>query len=338
MPDGEHSVVGDWPPARMVPESYPGTCPSGHYLLCNGFVYPLAEAATASGYEVVHESGDRDDLDSYLARLGARPLAERYPVLAYGANRNPGTLDIKFHHYGSSSLFSNYCVPVLRATISGADVVACRLHGHGYFYGELLVNSPFSDLTELEVRVGLVDAAQLRALNDSEGLPEHVYSAACVPGVRVAGLRQEISPITYVTNSRVWASPEFNAPIGFSVIPAAGRRYPAMTSREIMDHVLDAYGLRSAVSRITGLADDGGLAHELAKYLNGQWWYHFNSGDGAIPGYAEILKLFNSAMDTSVIDTHTRDQLADLGLLLDTDSAYQPPSSLQLGNMISQPS
>jgi hypothetical protein len=94
------------------------------------------------------------------------------------------------------------------------------------------------------------------------------------------------------------------------------------------------YGLRSAVSRITGLADDTGLAHELAKYLNGQWWYGFNSGDEPISGYTEILELFNSTMDSSVIDSHTRDHLADSGLLLDSSRAYQPDSSLQLGNML----
>ena len=102
-----------------------------------------------------------------------------------------------------------------------------------------------------------------------------------------------------------------------------------------MDHVLDVYELRSTVSHITGLADDGNLAHELAKYLNGQWWYNFNSGDETIVGYSKILELFNSAMDTSIIDTHTRDQLTDSGLLLDLDSAYEPASSLQFGNMLS---
>ena len=183
--DNGHSVADDWPPARMAPESYPGACPSGHYLLCNGSVYPLVETTAGSGYDVVHESGKREELDSHLARLGVCPLAERYPVLAYGANRNPGTLNIKFHHYGSSSLASNYCIPVLKATIRGADVAACRLHGHGYFYGELLVDSSFSEQTELEVRVGLVDLGQLRALNDGEGLPQQMYSPARFPGVQV---------------------------------------------------------------------------------------------------------------------------------------------------------
>lgn len=335
--DGGHSSAGDWPPARISPETYPGDCPPGHYLLCSGHVFPLAENGADIGYDVIHESGQRDELDSYLSGLGLSPLAERFPVLAYGANRNPGTLDIKFRNYGGAALGSNYCVPVLKATLRGADVVACRLHGHGYFYGELLVDSPFSEETEVEVRVVLADREQLRALNDSEGLPQHVYSAALVPGVAMSGVSRPVSPITYVSNARVWASPAFAAPVGFSVIPAAGRRYPAMTSRELMDHVLDVYELRPEVSRITGLSDDAHLAREVAKYLNGQWWYNFNSGDEPIAGYSRILRLFGSVMDASVIDSHSRDHLAARGLLLDAGSAYDPASALRLRNMLTTP-
>jgi len=308
-------------------------CPDGHYLLCNGRVLPLIERADGDQYDVLNESGESEAIDSFLIRTGATTLAERYPVLAYGANRNPSTLDTKFRNYGKPSLARNYSVPVLKGTLLGADVVACRLHGQGYFYGELLVNSPFSAETELEVRVGLVDVQQLRALNDSEGLTEGLYSAARVPDIHVSGLRVPIDTIAYVTNARVWSSPEFGSPIGFSLIPAVGRQFPSMTSRELMNHVLDVSNLRSVVGRVTGLAADHTLAHELVKYLNGQWWYHFNTDDSPISGYSRILDLFDSAMARNVLDTHTRDFLAEAGLLLGTDLAYEPVSSLRLGEI-----
>lgn len=65
--DGGHSSVGDWPPARISPETYPGDCPPGHYLLCSGHVFPLAENGADIGYDVIRESGRRDELDSYLS-------------------------------------------------------------------------------------------------------------------------------------------------------------------------------------------------------------------------------------------------------------------------------
>ena len=84
---------------------------------------------------------------------------------------------------------------------------------------------------------------------------------------------------------------------------------------------------------MTGLAADHTLAHELAKYLNGQWWYHFNTDDSPITGYSRILNLFDSVMAKNVLDSHTRDFLAEAGLLLGTDLAYEPGSSLRLGEM-----
>ena len=339
-PDVARSAASDWPPARIAPESYPGDCPPGHYLLSGDHIFPLAENGAengaGNGYDLVTASGKQVGLDAFLAEAGATPVADRFPVLAYGANRNPGTLTIKFRHHGSQDQPGGDCIPVLKATLRGADVAACRLHGHGYFYGELLVASPFTVDTEIEVRVVLADLAQLRALNDSEGLREGMYSAAVVSDVLVSGIAKPISTLAYVTNTRVWSSPATGTPVGYSVVPAAGRRYPAMTSRQLMDHVLDTCGLRAAASRITGLANDDDLAHDLSKYLNGQWWYRFNSHDSPIPGYADLLALINSAMDASTVEDHSRDRLAEAGLVLGTSEAFEPPASLRLGGMLTR--
>jgi hypothetical protein len=336
QPDATRSSASDWPPARIAPESYPGDCPEGHYLLCGDQIFPLAETGAGSGYSLRAASGEQVDLDAFLAEAGASPIAERFPVLAYGANRNPGTLAIKFRHHGSQESPGGDCIPVLRATMRGADVAACRLHGHGYFYGELLVASPFTAGTEIEVRVVLADLGQLRALNESEGLRQGMYSAAIVSGVLVSGLGRPVSTLAYAANTRVWSSPVTGTPVGYSVIPATGRRYPAMTSRQLMDHVLDTCGLRPAASRITGLANDDALAHEISKYLNGQWWYQFNSHDAPIPGYADLLTLVNSAMDASTVDDHSRDRLAAAGMVLETSEAFAPSGSLRLGAMLSR--
>ena len=109
----------------------------------------------------------------------------------------------------------------------------------------------------------------------------------------MSGIGEPISTLAYVANTRVWSSPASGTPVGYSVIPAAGRRYPAMTSRQLMDHVLDTCGLRPGASRITGL-------------------------------------------DASTVEDHSRDRLAEAGLVLGTSEAFEPSASLRLGRMLTR--
>lgn len=318
-----------WRPARKFPQSYPGPCPEDPYLLHNSAVLPLAPGP--DGYDVVLSTGAREPVDAFLRRHGSPPLARRYPVLAYGANRNPATLEEKLRNYHYVSDTGDRCLPVLRGTLSDADVAACGLHGQGYFYGELLLGGPFGDGVTLDVRVALVDADQLRVLNDSEGLRAGLYTAARIPGVRVPGRSGTLAPIGYVSNARVWVSPRAGAPLGFRHLVAADRRIPALDSPQIVDHALDVLGLRSQVSAITGLADDDHLGRELTKYLNGQWWYQFNTADVPIAGYSAVLELFGSAMAGSLLNSRTLDHLDARGLVLRTERAYHPDPALLFG-------
>jgi len=320
---------GQWRPARKFPESYPGECPPGHYLLHDGAVSELVETADAARYAVVTATG-REPLDAYLSRLGAPLLAQRYPVLAYGANRNPATLDIKLLNYRYDAPPGGRCIPILAGTLADADVVACGIHGQGYYYGELLWRGELSRDVVLDVRVCLLDRDQLRVLNDSEGLRDGLYSAARIPGVRIPGLPGSVTPLGYVADAYVWVSPQYGMPLGFSMLPATGRRIPALTTGEIMRHVLDTLDLRSAVHAVTGLADDETLPTELTKYLNGQWWYQFNTGDTPIRGYRAVLELVDAAMAGGTLASRTRDHLEKAGLLIPTDLAYEPDASLTL--------
>jgi hypothetical protein len=145
-----------------------------------------------------------------------------------------------------------------------------------------------------------------------------LYSVARIPGVNVAGLSKPIAPLGYVANARVWRSPAFDSPIGFSSIPAAKRRIPAMTPRQMMDHALDVLHLRARVIDATGL-DQENLARDLTKYLNGQWWYAFNTGDTPISGYVQALEDMATAMERDTLDTRTFDYLREKGCTIDAD-------------------
>ncbi|WP_434739879.1 hypothetical protein [Micromonospora sp. SH-82] len=312
------SPVADWRPARRFPETYPGACPPGHYLLAGDRVLPLTSTADG-GYAV----GD-EPLDALLARRGLPTLAQRYAVLAYGANRNPGTLHLKFTHYRYATPAGGSVVPVLRATLADADVVAGGIHGQGYLYGELLLHAPATRGTRLDVHVLFLDADQLRVMHDSEGVRDGTYAVGRIPGVHVAGLADPIAPLGYLANLPVWSSPALGAPLAFAGVRCRDRRLPAMTTPQMLAHVLHQCGLRDEIRAATALADDDHLADELIKFLNGQWWYTFHTGADPIPGYRRVLDALRAAMRRDVVVTGTRERLADLGLLLDTEQAYRP--------------
>ena len=94
----------DWKPARQFPETYPGDCPPHSYFILDDLVFPLQFEDPhdfSSGY-LVQADGRRKGVDSLLASLGLPALANRYASLAFGANRNPATLHIKFLNYAES--------------------------------------------------------------------------------------------------------------------------------------------------------------------------------------------------------------------------------------------
>jgi hypothetical protein len=321
-----------WQAARMFPETYPGKAPVGHYLLYGGGVWPIESSSSLSRFTVIDQCGRAEDLDSFLYHAGAPGLSERYPVLSYGANRNPATLYAKFM---PRQLLGDWdpariCIPVLRGSLSDADAIACRLHGQGYLYGELLVSHPLVADTTIDVHVALPDLEQLRMLHDSEGVAQGMYSVAQLPSVSIRGLNRNVAPMVYVTNARLWCSPELGSPIALKMISATGRQIPAMTSRELMEHVLNASGMRNQVSAIAGLTDDSALAQELAKYLNGQWWYQFHTNDAPIAGYSRILTMINAYLDSGSLETHSRDTLSAAGRLIGIAEAFEPASSLRL--------
>ncbi|MCD0452158.1 hypothetical protein LO762_23620 [Actinocorallia sp. API 0066] len=255
--------------------------------------------------------------------LGLPGVAERVPVLAYGANRNPATLHVKMGDYRYRAPFGrDVCLPVLRATLADAEVVACGLHGQGYLYGELLLDSPHADGVVLEARVCLADADQLRVLNDSEGIREGHYRLVRVPGVRVEAAGVEISAVAYAADAHVWVSPVHESPLGFDTVPALGRRVPSLNATEGLDHVITVLGLREDVCRWTGLDDTGSLAAELAKYLNGQWWYARHTGREPIAGYGRVLGAVREGMAGRTLRSRTFDSLAERGLVI--GDAYAP--------------
>ncbi|MFF0449012.1 hypothetical protein ACFYT4_21825 [Streptomyces sp. NPDC004609] len=315
--------VDDWRPARKFPETYPGVSADWSYLLWRDRVLPIT---TGEDGEYLVTLGSSDlPLEELLGELHLPGLSQRFPVLAYGANRNPSTLHTKLLNYSlTNDGSSGHCLPVLKGHMRGADVAACRLHGQGYLYGEILLGHSLCKNVELEVYICLVDLEQLAVLNRSEGVGEGMYELAVIPEVRVDGSPEPFCTLGYAANQSVWLSPVHDTPVAYSLLPATGRTLPSMTSREMVDHVMDSTGLRGRISSLTALKNDVGLAEEVAKYLNGQWWYQFHTGQPPIRGYSQLLELLNSGMSAYSAQSRTLDSLRANGLVLSHKNAYAP--------------
>ncbi|MET7934480.1 hypothetical protein [Streptomyces sp. NPDC005322] len=315
--------VHNWHPARKFPETYPGVSVDQSYLLWGDRVLPVS--SNKDHEFLVTAGGESLLLEELLSALRLPGLQQRFPVLAYGANRNPSTLYTKLRNYASGSTESDvHFLPVFKGHMRGADVAACRFHGHGYLYGELLLGHSLCKNVELEVYVCLVDLEQLAVLNKSEGVDTGVYDLAVIPDVRVDALMKPFFALGYAARQRVWHSPAHGMPVAYSLLPAVGRTLPAMTSREMVDHALTTLGLRGQISALTGLKDDGRMAEEVAKYLNGQWWYQFHTGQPPIRGYSQVMELLDSRMAESSAPSRTLDFLRANGLVLPPKDAYAP--------------
>lgn len=326
--------VRDWKPARRFPETYPGDRPPGSYLLLDDKIYPLQFEHPLELW-MKNDDGTVASVDEMLKKFRLPPLKDRYAVLAYGGNRNPATLYIKFLNYNYCCPGEALAVPVLRGKISGADVVACGFSGQGYFYADLLQNSELSRKTRVEAWLALLDHDQLRAIHDSEGIRDGEYIAAKFGGVTIDGYDKTIKMIGYAGRKPNLLSPQLQLPLGFKSVVAEGRTIPEMTPLQMLDHLLDAYELREPVCEVTGLCNEANLAAELSEYMNGQWWYQFNTKQQPIRGYREVLRLFEEQIKRHALPQSTAEQMLKGGMLLSTEQAYHPDASLTFAALLS---
>ena len=130
-----------------------------------------------------------------------------------------------------------------------------------------------------------------------------------------------------MANATVLTSPRLGTPLSFSAVEAVGRTLPSMTPVEMLAHLIGAYGMAAELAAVTGIPGDGGLAAALMKYLNGQWWYAFNTADAPIDGYIRVLDMFAAAVGPGSLPSSTAAYLGALGRILSTADAYAPGRS-----------
>ncbi|MEU7981471.1 hypothetical protein AB0B63_23450 [Micromonospora sp. NPDC049081] len=314
-----------WEAARSHPFTYPGAHPDGPFVLVDNEVHGLDRSLTLT---------EGTSLNDLLHTRSLPAVATRYPVLAYGGNRNPATLRLKMSHYRYATPGRGTVIPVLPARLRGFDVVAGGLSGQGYLYADLFADE-HTAATELDVHVLLLDDDQLRAMHDSEGVRTDLYDVAVLHGVELPGLGHSAA-LAYVGVAPVVFSPLLNAPLAFEAVRATGRALPAFGATAMIAHMISAAGLSSEIRAIVAPGiieplDDMQLATELMRYLNGQWWWHQHTGQRRLLACDRLEKAIRAGLAATSRPSKTRDLVALHEPVLSPDNAYQPGGELRFG-------
>jgi hypothetical protein len=334
LADGGRAAT-DWQAPRLVPTSYPGDAPDQHYLLLGDRVLTLS--TPAGGRSLRLTLADGTPVDDVLAAAGAAPLAERVPMLAYGANRSPHTLAIKFAHHGlaydGDAPPAVAAVPVVRGSLGDVDVVGAGLSSQGYIYADL---TP-SPGTRITAYVTLLDPAQATAVHASEGVGKGAYDCAWVPGFTPDGTDLQLDVLAYAGCLPVFVSPATATPQAFAAVAAADRRFPAADQVTLLGHVLESTGILDPVASLLGPLDGRQpevVAAELARMLSGQWWYRHNTGDQVTAAAAQAQQLvWDALLRHGALET-TSQWLAARGAVLDSGVAYASGPELRLAAQI----
>jgi hypothetical protein len=297
-------------------------------------VHPLVFAKAGDLSSAIVPTDERQiPLDSLLSERGLQTIANRYPSLAYGANRNPGTLAIKMRNYGYDSGEKGLVLPVLKGTTRAVDVVACGLSGQGYLYADLLPATDGQRESEIEAWLPLLDLDQVRVMHDSENVRSGLYEVARFP-FRLAGFDREFPALGYAGNDHAFVSPVLGEPLAYTSIRVSKRVIPEMSAVQMMEHVLEVGGLRTAIARLAGVSTGPDLALELMRFMNERWWIRFSGEDQPDTRYDDIIAALSTVITANQAPQTTSAVMKQRGLTLSVEEAYNPESDLSLGALL----
>lgn len=327
------SKITFWKPARRYPETYPGDCPDHSYVIIGEEVHPLEFMEPGDISSATVQIGGGISLDTLLLERGLPTLSDRYPSLAYGANRNPGTLAIKMQNYGYMPGEAGLVLPVLKGTTRGRDVVACGLSSQGYLYADLIPAQDGETETVIDAWLPLLDPEQLRAMHDGENVRSGLYSVAMFPFLPT-GFAREFFALGYSGSDRAFISPILGEPLAYRTIRVSERVFPEMTPVQMMEHILEIGELYGRVSRLIGPEKTRSLAEDLMRFMNARWWIRFNNKKQPDGRYDELIAELRSVIDAHRSAQSTASILSDLGLTLTIEASYDPGPEHTLGKLI----
>ena len=306
--------INTWKPARLYPLTYPGDCPDGSFLIINNEVVSL----NASNPDDVFfmRDGENHSLNTWLKKQKLPLLKDRIMVLAYGANRNPATLKIKFENYNYKYIDQPLVVPVFKAKLKNADVVASGLHGQGYFYADLLLESRHTLGTEIDVWINLLDEDQFRVIEESENVSKGLYTLGQIDHITLSESNLQITALAFLSASVTLIYQQTNTPVAFENVFAQNRKIIAMSTSEMLRQFIRDFSLIDEIQRLANISYDTNFAQKFSNYLNVRWWEKFKNPKFEDPNYTTILKSFNHAIQSGKAENTTAENYNKMGKLV----------------------
>jgi hypothetical protein len=223
---------------------YPWERPARSYLLRGGEVQLLGELGAAARESVLRE----------FAR-------DRYPILAFGSNAAPATLEIKLAHFPDEA---DRAVLVVTGALHDLDVGAAA---SPTVYGAMPAALFSSPGTAVRAALLWLTPTQVTQLTWSElgyrlGRLDKAHFAVDDADLEVGDL------FGYV--NRFGALCIDGAPVAMAAIPATGRTAPALTQEELLDHVARlALGPEAGAADLVGavFADMAAVIARVAEHV-----------------------------------------------------------------------
>lgn len=182
----------------------------------------------------------------------------RTPVLAIGSNQSPERLAQKFGHDAS------HVIPVQRARLEDFDVV---YSAHVASYGAIPAMLQVSPGARVAVAVTWLDDTQLEIMHETE-IAAANYGFAALEDVRVHLDTGEVEERAFAYVSSRGHLAHDGAPVALAAIACEGRRYPALSTAEMLERVrarvapdLDADAF------VHRLVDDAGYRAEVTRRI-----------------------------------------------------------------------
>jgi len=211
-------------------------------------------------------------LDDFLDANQVAPIAERYPVLAYGSNPVPGQLISKF---GDAAV-----VPVVFGRITGWDTVYNLISNWGYAFAELMQED--EDVVVTTTGITFLDAEQLSQMAKTEAnyhLAHFPDDVVLESGEQLRGSDNGL--YVFAGFRKTWVPEDYEGPVPIEEVPAEGRSRIPMTQRQTLQRVVEAFDLRASgihtaealVDRLRAEAGDddspGRLKFEIKQAVEG---------------------------------------------------------------------
>jgi len=182
------------------------------------------------------KTGMMTNLDDYLEQMNLPKMGDRIPVIAYGANANPGSLFNKFN-YAKEGDLSLLVVPVIKATRVGSEIAwSKKLGARGRQYADMVTNEDVAN-TEVSIAVNFLTHDQLAIMHSTEKEYDIVEQGEVTleGGVTIPGFYYS------ATNGEVYGLD--GKPVALSAIKSKNRIGEQHTAESSLQSVIDKLDL-----------------------------------------------------------------------------------------------